>query len=327
MGLANLVPGISGGTMLLAAGVYTRFIRAVADVTTLRFRPSALVVLACVGGAAVLSILFNADLVKDLVIERRWIMYSLFIGLTLGGVPLLLRMLRPIRAAAWFGSAAGFAVMVVLFLVPPGGAGDGEGGHAYGLLFLSGLAGAAAMVLPGISGGYLLILLGQYVTILGAVGMLEAWVAGAGPEGRSLDALAGIMHVVVPVGLGVVAGVVGVSNLVRVLLGRFEQATLGVLLGLVLGSVLGLWPFQQGVPPVPGEVVKGVVVTEEAIEEIDPEDWRTERFTPTTGQIAGSLALAAAGFAFTQTVGLLGRERRRPGEAEPPSRPSPESDG
>ena len=90
MGLANLVPGISGGTMLLAAGVYPGFISAIAEVTTFRFRFRSLILLASVVGSAALAILLLAGSVKDLVVDHRWIMYSLFIGLTLGGVPLVL---------------------------------------------------------------------------------------------------------------------------------------------------------------------------------------------------------------------------------------------
>ncbi len=92
MGLANLVPGISGGTMLLAAGVYPGFISAIAEVTRFRFRIRSLVLLASVVASAALAILLLAGNVKDLVTNYRWLMYSLFIGLTLGGVPLVYRM-------------------------------------------------------------------------------------------------------------------------------------------------------------------------------------------------------------------------------------------
>ena len=85
MGLANLVPGISGGTMLLAVGIYPQFIRGVAEVSTFRFSARTLLLLGCVACAAAVSIVGLAGIVKDLVIDHRWIMYSLFIGLTLGG--------------------------------------------------------------------------------------------------------------------------------------------------------------------------------------------------------------------------------------------------
>ena len=92
MGLANLVPGISGGTMLLAVGVYPGFITAIAEVTTLKLRPRPVVLLTAVAGTMVLSILLCAGLMRTLVIEQRWVMYSLFIGFTLGGVPLVLKL-------------------------------------------------------------------------------------------------------------------------------------------------------------------------------------------------------------------------------------------
>src|SRR5210317_997276 len=95
MGLANLVPGISGGTMLLAAGVYPEFIGAIAEVTTLHFRRRSLLVLGAVVLFAMLGIGLFAGPVKDLVVQHRWAMYSLFIGLTLGGVPVVWRLARP----------------------------------------------------------------------------------------------------------------------------------------------------------------------------------------------------------------------------------------
>lgn len=94
MGLANLVPGISGGTMLLAAGIYTDFINAVAEVTTLRFRKRSLVLLASVGLAAGSAIILLAGVVKDLVVDHRWMMYSMFIGLTLGGIPVIWKLIQ-----------------------------------------------------------------------------------------------------------------------------------------------------------------------------------------------------------------------------------------
>ena len=104
MGLANLVPGISGGTMLLAAGVYPNFISAIAEVTTLRFKARSLVVLATIAGSAGLAILLGAGAMKTLVVEERWMMYSLFIGLTLGGIPAGVAPCTPGQSGAVGGS-------------------------------------------------------------------------------------------------------------------------------------------------------------------------------------------------------------------------------
>jgi putative membrane protein len=238
MGLANLVPGISGGTMLLASGIYPRFIAAIAEMTTLRFRVGSLVVLGTVVVAAAVGILLLAGVVKDLVVERRWIMYSLFIGLTLGGLPVVWRMARPATGAVWRGAAAGFVAMAALALAQQSGAGDaGAAPSNFALLFLAGLAGAGAMILPGVSGGYLLLVLGQYVPILSGI---EAFKDALGLRDLAA-AMDPAMGVLLPVGLGVVAGVVGVSNLLKWLLARYAKATLGVLLGLLVGAVVGLW--------------------------------------------------------------------------------------
>jgi putative membrane protein len=304
MGIANLVPGISGGTMLLAAGVYPQFIQGIAEVTRLQFRRETLVVLIAVCGAGALAIATMAGLIKGLVVEHRWVMYSLFIGLTLGGVPVVWKLLRRLTATAAAGCALGIALMVAMVLWQPGAAVAAPGERAYLILFFAGLAGASAMILPGVSGGYLLLVLGQYITILRAIDSAKTGLLAAG--GPDWAVLLEAMHVFVPVGLGVVLGVVGVSNVIRHLLQRYEKATLGFLLGLLFGAVIGLWPFQQGRPPLPGEVVKGRVMTADSIAAIEPEDFPLETFGPSAQQIGAALALIAAGFAVTQLVAWVG---------------------
>jgi len=307
MGLANLVPGISGGTMLLAVGIYPPVIRGIAEVSTFRFRLKTLVLLGCVAVGAAVAILGLVDVVKDLVIERRWIMYSLFIGLTLGGVPVIWRMVRPLDATVALGAIGGVVAMVILVFVDPQRSAAASDGAltAVVMLVAAGIAAGAAMILPGLSGGYLLLVLGQYVIVLGAIaGAKDA--LGAGDWARLREA----MWVFVPVGVGVVIGVVGVSHLVRMLLDRFEKATLGVLLGLLLGAVVGLWPYQRPVEPEFGQIVKGQVVTESNRASFEAQDWPTERFRPTGGQVAGAIGLIAAGFLVSTAVARLGSQRR-----------------
>jgi len=309
MGLANLVPGISGGTMLLAAGIYPPFIGAIAEVTTFRFRPRTLLFLATVVASAMLAFVFLAKPVSFLVVHHRWIMYSLFIGLTLGGVPILYKMLRPLDGRVYLAAAAGLAMMIALTLWEKSGgvaASGGGDGHAYGMLILAGIAGGSAMILPGISGAYLLLVLGQYIVILEAIGSS----VDAVKERAWSDAAAG-MHVFVPVGIGVVIGVVGVSNLLKILLARFHRATLGVLLGFLVGAVVGLWPFQAPVEPALGDTFKGVVLATEddvarIVAEDEQEDWPTVTFTPTPGQVAISLGCVLAGFLVSAGTARLG---------------------
>ncbi len=94
MGMAMLVPGISGGTMILVMGLYDEFIAGIADVTRLRFTRRNITFLATVGFAAVVAIAALAGTMSRAVTLHRSAMFSLFIGLTLGGAPLLVRMLK-----------------------------------------------------------------------------------------------------------------------------------------------------------------------------------------------------------------------------------------
>jgi len=344
MGLANLVPGISGGTLLLASGVYPAFIAAIAEVTTLRLRARSVVLLAAVGGTAALAILGLAGPTKALVVHHRWVMYSLFVGLTLGGIPLVWRMGRPGSPALWVGAALALAAMLAMAGLEPGGGAPGEARR--GLLVLAGVAAASAMILPGVSGGYLLLLLGQYVPILTAVdglkqgllASLDAWRQGARSVAELLGSpsfapASGALEVLVPVGLGVAVGVVGVSNLLRWLLREHPQPTLGALLGLLLGAVAGLWPFQEGVPPESAGPATAPPLSSAGAEPLDPEDWPVEFFRPSPAQAAASLALVGVGLGATLLLSRLGGsggfrdEETGDGEATPSGTGSPRSRG
>ena len=308
MGLANLVPGISGGTMLLAAGIYPQFIDAVADVTRLRFRFRSILILGCVVAAAGLSILLLAGVVKGMVVANRWAMYSLFIGLTLGGVPIVWRLAKPastkliVAAVCAFLTLVGLAILKAYDVV-------GSGGDNIVMRFVAGLAGASAMILPGLSGSYLLMLMGQYLPILDAIDVFKEALK-ARDIGAAMDPA---LNVVLPVGIGVVVGVVLVGNLLKWLMREHRKATLGVLLGLLIGSTVGLFPFQRGVKPEPGMKVKGgrevtVENLDTILADLDEEDYPTQYFRPSAMQVASSLGLIVLGFGITMGIAKVGGE-------------------
>lgn len=302
MGLANLVPGISGGTMLLAAGIYPRFIQALADLSALRFRKQSFFVLGLVGIAAASAILLGAGPVKDAVVEHRWAMYSLFIGLTLGGVPVLWQMARPATSTFWSGMAAGLVLMAALAWLQFQGASSGANREGLVMMFIAGVAGASAMILPGVSGGYLLLVLGVYVPVLAAIHALKEALKSADLSSASDP----VMAVVLPVGLGVVVGILLISNLIKVVLERHEQATLGVLMGLLVGAVFGLWPFQDGVAPKVGEMFKGQLLTAERLAELTPDKFPTEVYAPSFNEVMMALGLVGLGYMITTLVARVG---------------------
>ncbi|MBK9119290.1 MAG: DUF368 domain-containing protein [Phycisphaerales bacterium] len=226
MGIANLIPGVSGGTMVLALGFYREFVDTVADLTALRFTTRRLSFIGVLGCCAAGAIVAFAGVLLYLLFHYPVAMYALFIGLTLGGAPALARALRPWRVDAVLATAVGLALMLGVL-----GLRQGAGfPHNTVMDFISGVVGAMTMVLPGVSGSYVLLVMDQYERIMDAIRPLQP-------------------RILVPVALGAALGIVGLSHLLKLLLARCARPTLGVLLGILLGSVLGLWPFDK----VPGE--------------------------------------------------------------------------
>lgn len=306
MGLANLVPGISGGTMLLASGIYPRFIGAIAELSTFKFRFRSVFVLGLVVCSALLSIGLLAGTVKSLVVDHRWIMYSIFIGLTLGGVPVVWQLVKRSKDARHGtlvpAAVVGFLGMAVLAWYQTQGAGVAGENSGFMFMIIAGIVAAGAMILPGVSGGYLFLVMGVYVPVLAGIDQVKS-AMGAGDLSAMTDPL---LLVVLPVAIGVVVGIVGVSNVLKWLLKHHEKATLGFLLGLLIGAVVGLWPFQEGVPPEVGDTHKGEVLTVETVGLVEPEDYPTAFFRPDRTQVAGAIGLVFAGFVATALIAKLG---------------------
>ncbi len=250
MGMANLVPGVSGGTMIVITRLYDEFIESLADVTRLRFSRRNVAFLALVGFTAAIAIASLAGTLSRAVTLQRSAMFSLFIGMTLGGVPMLVRMIPRFNKRAVGGLLAGLAVMVLIaatsheppdkvaikeavaagtFMVEPAYARDG----------VAGVLGMSAMVLPGISGAYMLLVLGRYETILAAIKLAKDFALSGAQEGDP----AVFLRVLIPTAIGALISLIFLSNALKWLLHHQRSLTIGALLGILLGSVVGIWPF------------------------------------------------------------------------------------
>ena len=93
-----------------------------------------------------------------------------------------------------------------------------------------------------------------------------------------------------------------VSNFLRLVLDKYESVTLGVLTGLLLGSVIGLWPFQETFSPEMGSVVKGQIVTETILTELDAADYPVQYFRPSLFQIVSSTSYVILGVFLTSAI-------------------------
>ena len=227
IGIANLIPGVSGGTIAIILDIYEQLIEAIASL--LRFDSDwwrRFLFLLQIGGGALVALLLFARLI-DLLLEQQPIAAGLFfVGLVLGSVPHLWRRLQATKPTiiTIVPFLCGLIIAPLLTAIPLLTSTSGTAtSSGPGLLFLSGIAGAAAMALPGISGSFVLLLIGTYRTIIDAL--------------SSLDLL-----VLAIVAVGVLIGLGSISVIIRRLLQRWPGPILAALFGLVLGSIVRIWP-------------------------------------------------------------------------------------
>lgn len=332
MGFANLVPGISGGTMILAVGLYDRFISAIAEASRLRPTRANLRFLLVLGAGALLAVGTLSGLLVSLVIEHRWVMYSLFVGMTLGGVPNLVRSARPWNGFGGLAVVLGGACMLLVAFALTGT----RLPQTTPVLFVAGAIAASSMILPGISGSYLLLLFGLYEAVVGSlsIGVIRedplaaAWTVG-------------------PVLLGAGLGIAALSNVLNAVLRRYPTTTHAALLGLLLGSMAGLWPFQEPVHPElgaratrkatvwvladkPHDEIRAKYGAEfdearlallaetyagKSAGELKSMGDQLQRFRPNRTQIGSALGLLLLGFGLTRLIGRGGPGRAAESEA------------
>jgi putative membrane protein len=247
MGAADSVPGVSGGTIALIAGIYERLIDAltalnprvltqIPDLDTAdgrhRFvadlRGMDVFFLVALGLGVVTSIVTISRVVHVALEMARPQTFAFFFGLIAASAVVLYDQLS-LGTPLEIGSAvAGFLIAFVV-----SGVSTGAGlGHALPLIFLAGSVAISAMVLPGISGAFILILLGQYEYLTGVLTNLVDGVLAFG-AGNLLANLA----VVVTFGGGAVVGLFTVAHGVRRALDEYREATIAFLVSLMVGSL------------------------------------------------------------------------------------------
>jgi len=234
MGTADLVPGVSGGTVALITGIYPRLLAAVtaADAAAVRLllKGQWLGLWRHVDGAFLLPLMLGigsaifalASTLKLLLETQPLLVWSFFCGLVLLSSLALIRT-EMTKLTPMVGLM--FLIGVVIMLTLGLGTGISFPQHLGGF-FVAGLLGICAMILPGISGSFILLLLGMYGPIITAV------------SDRELLPL-----LVFAVGCAV--GLLTFSRFLTFVLARARVATLALLVGFLLGSLVILWPWQQ----------------------------------------------------------------------------------
>lgn len=263
IGIANIVPGVSGGTMMVSMGIYDKLIHCITHLfsefkqSVLFLLPIAVGMVAAIGGSSFgLSYLFqNFPIQTNL----------LFVGLILGGLPAIWKKVRG-RGIKGGHAAAGilfFALVVVLAAM-----GETEGAAAdltfsagsVAKLVVVGIIASATMVIPGVSGSMVLMLMGFYHPILNAIKDFFTALAAFDMDGI----LAGC-GILIPFGIGMVAGIFGIAKLVEIIFEKYPLYAYWAIIGLILSSpiailLMGEFPGVTVLSAVTGIIALGVGV-------------------------------------------------------------------
>ena len=244
MGVADAIPGVSGGTVAMVLGIYDRLVTAISRCDTSlvrsvlrgRWREASgridLAFLFTLGLGIAGGILALASVMRGLLTSHPALVNAVFFGLVAGSCVIVTRSVR-----AWTIPRAVLMVVAinasfVLVGFPPE-AGELDRGQLH--LFCCGAVAICAMILPGVSGAFLMKVLGQYDR---GIGMLSD-VVHFQATSETLLALGAFA-------CGCVFGLISFSKLLRWLLANVREATLAVLCGAMCGSLRALWPFDSG---------------------------------------------------------------------------------
>jgi putative membrane protein len=238
MGAADLVPGISGGTVALLSGIYGRLLGAISRIDLHFFKlvfsgqiikawsyvdATMLVNLALGMG---LSLLLLAKLISWFLLTQPLLMWSLFLGLILVASGMLLRELSQHKVLKLGWLMWGLLISIALVNMPMVNQVAGYSGWGYLWLMGAGALAISAMILPGVSGSFILLLLGVYPFLIGRLAALD-------------------VQVIVIFALGCGLGLLTFSRLISYLLRQYAGPVMSLLAGLMMGSTLKLWPWKQ----------------------------------------------------------------------------------
>ncbi len=276
MGASDVVPGVSGGTMAFILGIYEELIDAIKSfdlkslqfLVTLKFRPlldriSWQFLLAV--GIGILAAIFSLSKLLSWLLQNRPVfIWSFFLGLILASVLSVSRRVEAWRVLTWLCLVGGtLGSYFLVGLVPVGTPND------YWFLFLCGAVAICAMILPGISGSYILVLLGKYQYVLDAVNHRDFLVLGL-------------------VAAGACVGITAFARILGWLLKNYHDLMVATLTGLMIGSLRKIWPWKETLESVVDSHGRMVPLVQS---NILPGQWNGEVLAALSLMVAGLLAV------------------------------------
>ncbi len=229
IGIANIIPGVSGGTMAVVLGIYEPLIEAIGEIVTHRERRKEyLKFLVQVGAGAVLAILIFSWIMDYLLTHYPDYTYLFFIGLIAGSIPSIYRSHPDMRLTLVSGFSFLLGVCIIIGFSLYSATHSSVNVPETVFQFSTGavlllLVSGGSMIVPGISGSFMLVLLGQYEVVIRAVKHLE------------LIPLAIL-------GIGILVGVWSFARMIEMLLKTYPRETFYFILGLVVASLYAIFP-------------------------------------------------------------------------------------
>lgn len=242
MGSADIVPGVSGGTIALIVGIYERLLNAIKSVNgnflklffTFKWKEAFkelhvfFLIFLFFGIFSALAFFTKVVPLQVYMFTHPEIVYGLFFGLIVGSIYILIKALERFSRVEVGMLVVGIALGIwIVSLVPA----DTPEHPAF--VFLSGSIAICAMILPGISGSYLLLIMRKYDYLLSEIGKI----GGA----ETVDGMLGLL----PFILGAIVGLAAFSRFLSWLLSKYYPQTIAVLIGFLIGSLYVIWPYQH----------------------------------------------------------------------------------
>lgn len=238
IGIANIIPGVSGGTMAVAMGIYDKLIYALTHIFS-EFKKSMKLILPILVGAAIALIGVARILGKMFEVIPVQTNF-LFIGLIVGGLPFILRKVKGQKA-----SAGNIIAFVLFFALVVGMAvlGEREGG-AVALtvtpvsmvkMFFVGVIASATMVIPGVSGSMILMLMGYYTPILENINLFVNAVIAF-----DMPAILNGVGIFAPLGIGIIIGIFAIAKLIEIVFAKWPLLAYYAIIGLIVASPISI---------------------------------------------------------------------------------------
>lgn len=234
VGLANIIPGVSGGTMMVSMGIYDKLIMLLTHFVK-KFR-EAMKLLIPLAIGMLLAIALLSKVITQMFESIPLQTTLLFIGMIIGGLPVIYNKVKgkKIGVAQVIAFAIFFVLVVGLSLIGEDDSRTADVSFSVAnvvKLFLAGALAAGTMVIPGVSGSMVMMIIGYYTVIIGTIsGLLDAL------HPFNMPGILSACGVLVPFGIGVVVGVVVIAKLIEFVLKKYSLTAYWAIIGLIVAS-------------------------------------------------------------------------------------------